>query len=112
MSGKGKRDFGAPWERTMQEFTESGLSQREFCRTRRIAPSTFQFWRKRLREKGKANPETRLFLPVKVIDCSPKQSLEEQSIEIAVGSTYTLRLRSAFESSTLNQILDVLEARK
>lgn len=39
------------WRRRFSEWEESGLSQREFCRTRGVSLSGFRYWRSRLAER-------------------------------------------------------------
>jgi hypothetical protein len=43
------------WEERLSAFLKSGLSQRQFCTQKQIPINTFQFWKKKLRDKqGKA----------------------------------------------------------
>jgi transposase-like protein len=41
------------WERLVADFRDSGLKQKDFCRSRGVAVSTLQYWIRRLRSDGK-----------------------------------------------------------
>jgi len=68
------------WIKTLAEFSKSGLSVQQFCRLKRLAPSNFYTWRKRLREEeSNTPPAPATFIPLKVLPINPlKESLQNQ----------------------------------
>ncbi|MBX9667957.1 MAG: hypothetical protein K2X93_10080 [Candidatus Obscuribacterales bacterium] len=42
------------WRKILIEFQASGLPFKTFCANRGLSPNTFQYWRKRLRERDEA----------------------------------------------------------
>ena len=46
------------WERRLRDQAKSGLSEREYCRARRLAHHTFRYWRMKL-PKAKASEAER-----------------------------------------------------
>ena len=42
------------WRKILLEFQASGLPFKTFCTSRGLSPNTFQYWRKRLRERDEA----------------------------------------------------------
>ena len=49
MANKSNR---AQWENRITAWSESGLSQKEFCNQNGISASAFHYWRKRLRKEA------------------------------------------------------------
>lgn len=101
------------WAARIETWRQSGKSQREFCEERGIPLSTFQWWRKRLREQTEQDREDPGFVEVAL---RPRQSLQGGStvaspVVVAVGS-YRVEIAGAFDSTTLETILDVLERRR
>jgi hypothetical protein len=59
----------ADWAKLISEFTATGGSPAGFCARRRIEPSTFGWWRWRLRDAVKAPAAQAIELvPVAVVD--------------------------------------------
>ena len=46
---RSRRD-GTQWSEILKRFEASGLGSRAFCRREGVSPSSFQRWRRRLRE--------------------------------------------------------------
>jgi len=67
--------------RRVSEWEESGLSQREFCRTRGISLSGFRYWRSRLAER----PGTSSANVVRVAEVSPREISSRATVRIHVG---------------------------
>jgi hypothetical protein len=53
----------ARWEKAVSEWCESGENQRAFCQKRGLPLSTFQWWRRRLKEV-EVEPAAPPFLPI------------------------------------------------
>ena len=74
-----KRPPRSFWIKTLEEFSKSGLSAQAFCRLKKLSPSNFSTWRKRLREEeASASAERASFIPLEVMPTalSPDQSKE------------------------------------
>ena len=69
------------WRRRFSEWEESGLSQREFCRTRGVSLSGFRYWRNRLAE----SPGTSGATVVRVAEVSPREICSRATVRIHVG---------------------------
>jgi len=54
-SGRRRRRNAGQWRRLIEAFEAGGESQAVFCRRRRVALSTFQYWRRRLRAEPSAD---------------------------------------------------------
>ena len=94
------RHSAAQWRVLISEFEASGVSQRTFCTRHGLAKSTFELWRRKLRETRKADvagvrPEA-LFveLTAPIVDkteASPAAPAWE--VELDLGAGVVLRLR-------------------
>ena len=100
-----KRQF---WQSTIKTWQNSGMTVREFCKTKALKESTFYSWRDKLTDTHlKANKQ----IPKKQ---SPfiKVTLpgnEHCLLELELSTGNTLRIRSATDSKTLNNIFSALQ---
>ena len=89
MSGsQSKRRNHAEWERLMDDYERSELTQRAFCTQHDLAYSSFCYWRKRLRTPSAAAAATLIELPME-----PAEAIPSWRIEIDLGQGVVLRLR-------------------
>jgi transposase len=96
------------WQATIKTWQNSGMSVREFCKTKALKESTFYSWRNKLTNtRLKANKQTAKKPPpfVKVTLPGNEHCLLE--LELSDGST--LRIRSASDNKTLSNILSALQ---
>ena len=99
------------WSARVEEWKKSGLSQRRYCEERRLALSTFQWWRSRLRRpEGSAGKQTTLVELPMLHASSGEAATSGSPITVAVGA-YSLGVPSGFSAAELARLLDVLEAR-
>ena len=60
-AGDGTRGRNAQeWAQRLQQFEASGQQAKDFCREQGLAPSTFSYWRRRLRSKRDSRSEDKL----------------------------------------------------
>lgn len=82
----------ADWAKLISEFTATGGSPAAFCARRRIKPSTFGWWRWRLRDAVKAPAAQAIELvPVAVVDDEPAAApvvvaVADVEIRVTVGA--------------------------
>jgi hypothetical protein len=110
-----RKQYGAQvWRRRIDAWQQSGLSQKAFCGQNHLALSTFTLWRQRLNKPAKLPsrpasacieivPVPRVHAAV-VVPPSPV-------IVVVVGGRYRIELADGFHRDTLQQVLQVLEAR-
>ncbi|QDT00872.1 IS66 family insertion sequence element accessory protein TnpA [Adhaeretor mobilis] len=61
----------ASWRKTLQRFSTSGLSVREFCRREQVTESAFYAWRRTVAERDgtrKPTSKTLAFVPAVISD--------------------------------------------
>ncbi len=85
-------DKAAYWQQHFTVWQQSGLSQRDYCQQHQLTFSSFGYWRKRLKEKGRS--------PSKLVPVSIKPS-----------STIVISLPSGVRiEAPLHSLTDVLAA--
>ena len=76
------------WVKLVDEFAESGLTQRDFAEHRGVALPTLQFWIYKLRRETK----TPRFVPVNVVASPALLAREEDGgVEVATRAGHLLR---------------------
>lgn len=87
------------WEHRIAQWERSGRAQREFCRERGIALSTFQWWRARLKHGAALAAPS--FLPLAL------DSAQADVVEVTLRSNTRVRVQGAAAS----RVVDALIAR-
>ena len=87
------------WEHRIAQWERSGRTQREFCREQRIALSTFQWWRARL--KRGVPLATASFLPLAL------DSADAGVVEVTLRSNTRVRV----EGAAVTRLVDAVIAR-
>lgn len=87
----------AYWKERIEQWERSGLSQRKFCEERKLAVSTFQWWRSKLR-RGESESSAPSFLPLAL-------SASTASIEVELRSKTRLRLEGEAALRALDRLI-------
>ncbi len=96
------------WQERIENWKNSGLTQKQFCKEHQLKKSTFLYWHLKFnREKRVRN-----LLPVTITsDNNPPSSLLGSSgVSFCVNQRYTIQLAEQFNSQTLAKLIDFLEA--
>ena len=92
------------WRRWIDLWQKSGLSVHPFCIRHGLAEQSFYAWRRVIRLRDAA---TISFVPVQL---SPDEQPDPTSrIEVVLAGGRTLRVAPGFDTTTLRQLLAVLE---
>lgn len=92
------------WEKHLNEWRASDLSQAEYCRLNKLRIKSFAYWKK----KEKAGEQPVVFVPVSFDP--PSAIKNDSSIKVIVNERYVIEVCDGFTPSTLRQIVKVLEA--
>lgn len=100
-----KRKF---WQRHVENWKRSGLTQAEYCRRYNLSAKSFTYWKVRL--KGSA--ESISFVPVKVVDVTKKEGAWNEagssSGVVLYRDGYRIEVREGFNPDVLGQVLRTL----
>ena len=86
------------WRLVLEEYSQSGLPARDFCRRESISEPSFYGWRRKIRERDAEGQVGRELVPVNVIEpgkstrLSPVESRLVSSLEIVTASGLTVRV--------------------
>jgi hypothetical protein len=105
----------AYWRDQLLQWSQSGMSQKQFCRQRDLSPHAFTWWKAKYRDelnlpyravqKRSAKNSKHQFLEVKVF--SPKL---EPMYEVVLGNHRTIRVGDRFDPESLKQLIKVVES--
>lgn len=96
------RRSAAQWRALVGAFEVSGLSRRAFCARHEVSVSTFDWWRKRLRDEPREVPAVRaaaeaLFVelgaPPAATASDARRAVAAWDLELELGAGLVLRLR-------------------
>ena len=80
----------ADWERLMEQYNASGLTQRIFCEQYGLAYSTFCYWRKQLRQSPSVENHSE---PLFELPMLPVDEPSDWRVELDLGQGVVLRLK-------------------
>jgi hypothetical protein len=107
-----RKQHGAQvWRRRIDAWRQSGLSQKAYCEQNHLALSTFSLWRQRLTNREKPKPVSAC---LEIVPVPRVQSpvVPARPVVLVVGAgRYRLELMDGFQRETLQEVLQVLEAR-
>ena len=86
-----KRLSAAHWQAIMARFDASGVTQEAFCRQESLAISTFNKWRKQLKQAPYNSTVEPMFVDLASLSAIPDAG--GWDIELVLGDGVTLRLR-------------------
>lgn len=108
-SRKGRRnsDKARHWQQHIQGWSESGLSQAEYCRLRGLSAKSFGYWMRSLREPKDPGPA---LIPVSLgsIGATGGRPVDGSPLVVIAGERYRVEIRAGFDMTTLRELLFVL----
>ena len=89
------------WKTHIHQWSESRLSQREYCHQNDLRPNRFTYWKIKF---GKINRPTELVqVPVPTHFC-------KAGLKLNIGRELQVEIPDGFKKETLEQVLSVLKA--
>jgi hypothetical protein len=89
------------YQKHLERWRQSQLSQKEYCRQNEIIPHRFTYWKKRLVD-GKSAPT---FVPVALVKNIPASS---PTIDLFIAGGFKIQVGPGFDPSTLKQLIHTL----
>ena len=95
------------WQKTIENWQNSDMSVRKFCKAEGLTESSFYNWRKKLTVgKSQINKELLKIQP-EFIKVAPPDS-EHAPIELELSSGSILRINPGSDTKTLSSVLSIL----
>ena len=98
------------WQAHLAAQAKSGLSRSEYCRRQQISYHAFAYWRKRL---SKTAGNTVALVPITLQTC-PERGVghsDAAGLTLVLPGKISIAVGDNFSGTTLNRLLNVLEAR-
>ena len=98
------------WRKRIEDWSESGLSQADFCRRHGINTKHFYYWKNKLENRNPAAPHPRsgVFMPVEVIEEQPSPGAA--SILLRINGV-EIHYSHDTDTQLLLKVLSLVEAR-
>ncbi len=91
------------WKPHIEQWSESGVSQVEYCRQHDLIPHRFTYWKTKLKPKH---------LPVKFIQIPNSLPIHVPGLKLNIGSGLQIEIPDDFSCDTLEKILTTLRILK
>ena len=95
-----KRRF---WERHIQMWRSSGLSQTEYQRKHNLSKWQFVYWKKKFERPVSSD--------ISLVPISLPQAMPSAPLSLIVNNRYRIELSEGFQPSVLEQVLEVVDRR-
>jgi hypothetical protein len=108
---KTKTSRAAYWQEHILQWSESGLSQAEYCRRNKLSAAAFNWWKGQLRRKSKAqkNPSTSMQF-VEVHGVPPAGVRSGETYEVVLSRGRAIRVDRDFDSDVLKRLIAAVES--
>ncbi len=87
------------WQRHIEQWSQSGLSQAAYCRERNLKIKSFTYFKSRLKKKN---------LPVQFVQVPVEPVRVPYFLKLNIGSSFQIDIPDGFSQNTLTQVLQVL----
>jgi len=91
------------WPSLSQAWQKSGLSKKAFCKEQNITYACFLYYFRR--QSQKEAPSASKFLPIQVLNQTPKQDLSNAAFSIVYPNHCELKIHQMVDMDTLSKLL-------
>jgi len=108
---KKKTSRAAYWQEHISQWSESGLTQAEYCRRNKISAAAFHWWKRQFRKKSKAqkNPSASMQF-VEVHGVPPTHAGRGETYEVVLSRDRVIRVGRDFDSDVLKRLIAAVES--
>ena len=108
---KKKTSRAAYWQKHIFQWSESGLTQAEYCRRNKLSVAAFNWWKRNLRKKSKAQKNSSASMQfVEVHGVSPAQVGRSENYEILLSRGRAIKVSRNFDSDVLKRLIAAVES--
>ena len=117
-----KKTSRAPfWQKHISQWSESGLTQAEYCRQNRLSAAAFHWWKGHLRKKSEAQKSDSVkghqpsglansMQFVEVHGVPPALGGRGETYEVVLSQGRTIRVGRDFDSDILKRLIATVES--
>lgn len=93
--------LGKYWKSHIDQWSNSGLSQTEYCRQNELSRHKFTYWKIKFKEKH---------LPVEFVQVpSVSQVMSGEGLKLNIGAGLQIEIPDGFSQATLEKVLKTLK---
>ena len=108
---KKKTSRAAYWQKHISQWSESGLTQAEYCRRNKLSAAAFNWWKRHLRKKSKTQKDSSTPMQfVEVHGVHPAHVGRSENYEIALSRDRIIRVGRDFDSDVLKRLIAAVES--
>ena len=89
--------------RLISQCSESGLTNKEFCRRNKLCPQTFYYWKKKFQKK-KHEPVPGNFIPVEL----PSRAEHGSEIELRYPNGVQIKVNASAGAGFIRQLVNLV----
>lgn len=93
-------DLAKYWKSHIDQWSESGLTQTEYCKQNDLSRDRFTYWKTKFKKKN---------LPVEFVQMAPEHmNINQPGLKLNIGSGLQIEIPDGFSRNTLEQVLMTL----
>ena len=95
------KDLSKFWQSHINQWSESGMSQLEYCRQHDLIPHRFTYWKRKFKKQH---------LPVEFVQVTPESmNINLSGLKLNIGPGFQIEIPDGFSRATLEQVLATLK---
>ena len=108
---KKKTSRAVYWQNHISQWSESGLTQAEYCRRNKISAAAFNWWKRHLRKKSKTQKDSSTPMQfVEVHGVPPIHSDRGETYEVVLSRGRAIKVGRDFDSDALKRLITAVES--
>lgn len=88
------------WKSHIEQWSQTNLSQREYCRQNNLLHTRFTYWKSKFSQKT---------LPMELIQVPMPIRFSDSGVKLNIGRGLQVEIPDGFKQETLEQVLSVLK---
>ncbi len=108
---KERRKLRRKWEKHLNEWNGTDLSQAEYCRNNGLAPSQFTYWKTKLSKVIKPNIQL-VQVPATVFENVPEiknpVNYDNYEMKVIISNQIQIEVKSDFSAASLKRLVSTL----
>ena len=108
---KKKTSRAVYWQEHISQWSESDLTQAEYCRRNKLSAAAFHWWKRHLRKKPKTQKDSSTSMQfVEVHGVPPAHVGRGETYEVVLFQGWAIRVGSDFDSDVLKRLIAAVES--
>jgi hypothetical protein len=107
-----KKTSRAPyWQKHISQWSESSLTQAEYCRRNELSAAAFHWWKRHLRKKSNTQKDSSTPMQFVEVQCIPTaHTVRGETYEILLSQGRAIRVCRDFDTDVLKRLIAAVES--